>query len=65
MFASHVRKGFPEETSWRIIWKESMLKSSWNIKGHLLHMGESFQDYSWIQDFEDGFPQKVILKMLN
>ena len=28
-------------------------------------MGESFQDYSWIQDFEDDFPQKVILKMLN
>ena len=25
-------------------------------------MGESFQDYSWIQDFEDDFPQKVILK---
>ena len=20
------------------------------------HMGESFQDYSWIQDFEDDFP---------
>ena len=29
------------------------------------HMGESFQDDSWIQDFEDDFPQKVILKMLN
>ena len=28
-------------------------------------MGESFQDYSWIQDVEDDFPQKVILKMLN
>ena len=28
-------------------------------------MGEKFQDYSWIQDFEDDFPQKVILKMLN
>ena len=22
-------------------------------------MGESFQDYSWIQDFEADFPQKV------
>ena len=32
---------------------------------HLLtHMGESFQDYSWIQDFEADF-QKVGLKMLN
>ena len=29
------------------------------------HMCESFQDYSWIQDFEAGFPQKVSLKMLN
>ena len=30
-----------------------------------LHMGESFQDYSWIQDFEADFPQKIGLKMLN
>ena len=29
------------------------------------HMGESFQDSSWIQDFEADFPQKVSLKMLN
>ena len=28
-------------------------------------MGESFQDYSRIQDFEADFPQKVSLKMLN
>ena len=28
-------------------------------------MGESFQDYSWIPDFEADFPQKVILKILN
>ena len=28
-------------------------------------MGESFQDYSWIQDFEADFPKKVSLKMLN
>ena len=28
-------------------------------------MGESFQDYSWIQDFEADFPYKVSLKMLN
>ena len=28
-------------------------------------MGKSFQDYSWIQDFEAGFLQKVCLKMLN
>ena len=32
---------------------------------HMDHMGESFQDYSWIQDFEADFPQKVSLKMLN
>ena len=31
----------------------------------LLYMGESFQDYSCIQDFEDDFSEKVILKMLN
>ena len=28
-------------------------------------MGESFQDYSCIQDFEADFPQKVSLKILN
>ena len=28
-------------------------------------MGESFQNYSSIQDFEADFPQKVSLKMLN
>ena len=28
-------------------------------------MGESSQDYSWIQDFEADFPQKVSPKMLN
>ena len=29
------------------------------------NMGESFQDQSWIQDFEADFPYKVSLKMLN
>ena len=29
-----------------------------------LHIGESFQDYSWFQDFEADFPQKVSLKIL-
>ena len=29
------------------------------------YKGESFQDYSWIQDFEADFLQKVSLKMLN
>ena len=33
--------------------------------GYTLCMGESLQDYSWIQDFEADFPQKVSLKMLN
>ena len=28
-------------------------------------MGENFQDYSWIQDFDADFPYKVSLKMLN
>ena len=28
-------------------------------------MGESFQDCSWIQDFEADFPQKVSLKIQN
>ena len=32
---------------------------------YLLYLGENFQDYSWIQDFEADFPQKVSLKMLN
>ena len=31
------------------------------------YMGESFQDYSWFEDFDADFPQKVTgsLKMLN
>ena len=29
------------------------------------YMGESFQNYSRIQDFEADFPQKVSLKMMN
>ena len=28
-------------------------------------MRESFQDYSWIQDFEADFPKKVSLKIMN
>ena len=28
-------------------------------------MGESFQDHSWIPDFEADFPQKVSLKIWN
>ena len=28
-------------------------------------MVESFQDYSWIHDFEADFPKKVSIKMLN
>ena len=36
------------------------LESGWQS----VVMGESFQDYSWIQDFEADFPKKVILKML-
>ena len=28
-------------------------------------MGERFQDYSWLQDFEADFPKKVTLKILN
>ena len=30
-----------------------------------VYMGESFQDYSLIQDFEADFPQKVSRKILN
>ena len=26
------------------------------VKSMALYMGESFQDYSWIQDFETDFP---------
>ena len=28
-------------------------------------MGESFQDYSWIHDFDADFPQKVSPKIVN
>ena len=40
------------------LWLKIMLKTG-------ILMGESFQDYSWIQDFEADFPLKVSLKMLN
>ena len=30
-----------------------------------INMGESFQDFSWIQDFVADFPKKVSLKMLH
>ena len=42
-----------------------LLKISEAFDMSLEYMGESFQDYSWIQDFEADFPQKVSLKMLN
>ena len=35
------------------------------VQSSVYSMGENFQDYSWIQDFEADFPQKVSLKMLN
>ena len=31
----------------------------------MYYTGESFQDYSWIQDFEADILRKVSLKMLN
>ena len=34
----------------------------WSYEAVSVSMGESFQDYSWIQDFEADFPQKVSLK---
>ena len=42
---------------------ELLLMRWWNLNATC--MGESFQDYSWIQDFEADFPQKVSLKILN
>ena len=57
---------------WRLKRNSFIIKqrdSSWTLFHSLcdinMNMGESFQDYSWIQDFEDDFPHKVILKMLN
>ena len=41
-----------------------LLKMDLLLQG-TVHMCESFQDYSWIQDFEAYFPQKVSLKILN
>ena len=32
-----------------------MLKEKHNLKICCYHMGESFQDYSWIHDFEADF----------
>ena len=44
----------------------SPLKVQWTFSSiFVFHMVESFQDYSWIQDFEADFPLKVSLKMLN
>ena len=35
------------------------------MKSYVDCIDESFQDYSWIQDFEADFLWKVSLKMLN
>ena len=35
------------------------------LRAQNICMGKSFQDNSWIQDFEADFPEKVSLKMLN
>ena len=43
---------------------EAVLRQSL-VSVRLDYMGESFQDHSWIQDFETDFPQKVSLKILN
>ena len=40
-------------------------KVSWTGSYISLYIGESFQEYSWFQDFEADFPQKVSIKMLN
>ena len=42
----------------------SLTNACWEDRDQL-SMGESFQDYSWIQDFEADFPKKISLKMLN
>ena len=45
--------------------KQELDDVSLTENGRAFHMGESFQDYSWFQDFEADFPQKVSLKILN
>ena len=51
-------------TSTHNIWFGGRLRKS-NLYRPILCMGESFQDYSWIQYFEADFLWKVSLKMLN
>ena len=53
--------------NWKIVdcWRKTLTQTNnfvYYIKD--IHMGESFQDYSWIQDYEADFSQKVSLKML-
>ena len=47
------------------VWELRKMVRDYLILAWGIHMGESFQDYSWIQGFEADFPQKVSLKMLN
>ena len=51
----------------KFCWNKAIFLEIYNLFVSIfqVHMGESFQDYSWIQDFEADFPQKVHLKMLN
>ena len=44
---------------------KSMIRRSVIKRLHCNSMGGSFQDHSWIQDFEADFPMKVSLKILN
>ena len=61
---------FSDHVAYQLDQVSGLILSAWQLNSTYLfgtgvHMGEKFQDYSWIQDFEDDFPQKVILKMLN
>ena len=45
-----------------LIENHGTLVDHWTLYKRYIIMGERCQDYSWIQDFEADFPQKVSLK---
>ena len=50
---------------WQHVESFSRVKAQISGDEYCWHMGESFHDYSRIQDFEADFQQKVRLKILN
>ena len=63
-YVNHMPANYSHEIS-SLIFPPKMKKDTTKFGICCSHMGESFQDYSLIQDFKADFPEKVSLKMLN